>query len=128
MPLEPRTTIVIHSPRPIPLVPTQHIPDHQRCTMICRFITLALLALVTVLATAAAFDESAFPDTKENRMAQAKRVLMGTPIEETLEGIVQEAIRVKGQEKANVCTVPAPRCLSACVSPSVPSGREQGPT
>ena len=45
---------------------------------------------------------SAIPDTKENRMAQAKRVLLGQPIEETLEGIMQEAIKVKGVEYSEV--------------------------
>lgn len=67
-----------------------------------RHLIITLLALLAVVAVTA-FDEAAFSDTKENRMDQAKRVLLGTPIEETLEGIVQEAIRVKGQEKANVC-------------------------
>lgn len=69
-----------------------------------RFFTFGLLALLAAATTAAAFDEAAIPDTKENRMEQAARVLMGTPIEETLEGIVQEAIRVKGQDVADVRT------------------------
>lgn len=69
--------------------------------MMRRLFSLAgLLALL--VATAMAFDESQYPDSKENRIEQAKRVLEGTPIEETLAGIIDEAARVKGEETANV--------------------------
>ena len=70
---------------------------------------LLLLAAASASASASTSQQaqadamaSAIPDTKENRVAQAKRVLLGQPIEETLEGIVQEAIKVKGVEYSEV--------------------------
>lgn len=74
-----------------------------------RFLsTTVLLLLATAAATTTTSQAEAdtiaasIPDTKENRIAQAKRVLLGQPIEETLEGIVQEAVKVKGVEYSEV--------------------------
>lgn len=46
--------------------------------------------------------EAAMEDTKDNRLYHAARVLQGTPLIETLEGLVQEAARVKGPDAAEV--------------------------
>ena len=46
--------------------------------------------------------DATMEDTKENRHYHATRVLQGTPLIETLEGLVQEAARVKGPEAAEV--------------------------
>lgn len=84
-----------------------HSTNMMRRVVISLLLLLAAPAALasgeaTTSAAAAAADaiESSIPDTKENRMAQAKRVLMGQPIEETLEGIVQEAVKVKGPQAA----------------------------
>ncbi len=44
----------------------------------------------------------AMEDTAENRRFQATRVLKGTPIEETLEALADEAAKIKGEEHAAV--------------------------
>ncbi|EKU22837.1 hypothetical protein NGA_0269602 [Nannochloropsis gaditana CCMP526] len=45
-------------------------------------------------------DLSLMDDTKENRQYHAARVMKGTPLIEILEGLVQEAARLKGSEAA----------------------------
>lgn len=47
-------------------------------------------------------DLSLMDDTKENRQYHAARVMKGTPLIEILEGLVQEAARLKGSEAAEV--------------------------
>eukprot|EP00624_Nannochloropsis_granulata_P006698 evm.model.NODE_50841_length_62998_cov_26.109304.5 len=49
--------------------------------------------------------DATMEDTKENRQYHAARVLQGTPLIETLEGLVQEAARVKGPDAADVSVV-----------------------
>lgn len=78
--------------------------------MLRRVLTTGLLVLLAAAATAA----DIIQDTKENRVLQAQRVVTGTPIEETLEGIVQEAIKIKGPEVAGVRARPRRVCVSCC--------------
>jgi len=49
--------------------------------------------------------DATMEDTKENRQYHAARVMQGTPLIETLEGLVQEAARVKGPDAADVSVV-----------------------
>ena len=77
--------------------------------MMRRFLTTSVLFLLATAAAATTSSQAeadtmaaSILDTKENRVAQAKRVLLGQPIEETLEGIVQEAVKVKGVEYSEV--------------------------
>ena len=91
--------------------------------MLRRVLTTGLLVLLAAAATAA----DIIQDTKENRVLQAQRVVTGTPIEETLEGIVQEAIKIKGPEVAGCVRVRVVCVCRAAMMAGPPQQQHQQP-